>query len=449
MEVNHALEPETLTSADGVTFRLLVSRLEGTKQLAMYSLPLVIRRCLVLFVVVMVHNGHAIELTDVAALLSYRPDEAAQSKLLSRKVEAGQEPWSIQKVERARGDLIIESQELVISKLPAVSGRVLSPQALLAFVRRNLSMFLEGENVKFGPITEEDGTLWQTDNPTHAAIEITATQGADTRQSAWLITGQKRDEWLMSSLQVGGATISRNPFSGNRSVGVKSALPMEGCILYTRATLRAYDAPSPTEERALADQSVELWKKLFARIKVWVESNGGAVVAGLGEQQSNLVPWIGVAKSLHTPRIAWQDLDGTWRSKDAAKRFAIVFRGLDAPCDFIERNKDGEEIRVQVPLQLVQGEPDKKGQAVTAYVIERSNEDPEVLAFYDFSSALVQDIIAKQPRPSKLVLKRVGDKLTGEWSGLAISRDAAGRLAEIKQPGDQPARTYEFAPEGP
>lgn len=391
----------------------------------------------------------AVEIAEWGELLSYRPDEAAQTRLLNRKVEAGQESWHIQKVERARGDLLLESQALVVTKLPAVNGKVLTPHGLLAFVRRNLSTFLEGEGVKFGQITDEDRQLWESDSPSNAVVELSSTQGVDMRQSAWLVTGVKRDEWLMTGVQVGGAESVKNPFSGNRKLGVTSALPMDGCILYTRATLRAYDAPSPTDERALADQSADLWKRIFARIKAWVETNGGAVVPGLGDSESVIVPWTGVAKSLHVPKIAWQDLDGMWRSKDPGKRFAVLFRGLDAPCEFIERNKDGEELRVQVPLQVVHGEKDKQGQPVATYVLERSNEDPEVLAFYDFSSALVQDIIASKPKPSRLILKRVGDKLTAEWLGLAISRDGAGRLAEIKQPGDQPGRSYEFAPEGP
>ncbi|MBL9116809.1 MAG: hypothetical protein JNJ83_17510 [Verrucomicrobiaceae bacterium] len=394
-------------------------------------------------------SASAVDIGDWGELLSYRPDEAAQTKLLNRKVEPGQDSWHIQKLERARGDVLLESQALVVTKLPAVGGKVLTPQGLLAFVRRNLSMFLDGEGVKFGPVTDEDRQHWETESPSNAVVELTSTQGIDNRQSAWLVTGVKRDEWLMTAVQVGGATPAKNPYSGNRKVGVASALPMEGCILYTRAALRAYDAPSPTDERALADQSSDLWKRLFSRIKVWVESNGGAVVPGLGDSESTIVPWLGVAKTLHVPKIAWQDLDGMWRSKDVGKRFAIVFRGLDAPCEFIERNKEGEELRVQIPLKVIHGEKDKQGQAVATYVLERSNEDPEVLSFYDFSAALVQDIIASKPKPSRLVLKRVGDKLTAEWLGIAISRDASGRLAEIKQPGDQPGRAYDFAPEGP
>ena len=224
---------------------------------------------------------------------------------------------------------------------------------------------------------------------------------------------------------------------------------MDGVILFSDATLRAFDAATPEAEKALAAQSAEMWRRIFGRIEAWIIQNGGAVVPNLIPQQSTIVPWISVAKSMHTPRVPWQDLDGMWRSKDAGKRFAIVFRGIDAPCDFIERNADGGEIRVQVPLQTLPGEKDKAGQPVATYIIERSNEEAEVLKFYKFSSQLITDIIAAKPKPSKLILRRVGDKLTGEWLGLAISRDGGGRLSGIKNPGDQPGRTYDFVADGP
>jgi hypothetical protein len=253
----------------------------------------------------------------------------------------------------------------------------------------------------------------------------------------------------MTSVQAGGKGSTRNPFSGNRVMGVMPALPLDGCVLYTRAAVRAYDAPTPNDEKALAAASADAWKHVFDRIKVWIEDHGGLTAPNLMGQASTLVPWAAVAKQLHTPRIPWQDLDGTWRSKDAGKRFTIVFRGLEAPCDFVERNKEGGEVRVQVALQAVQGEKDKQGQPVATYLLERSNEDPEVLRFYKFSAALVNDIIAAKPKPSKLILRRTGEKLVGEWQGLSISRDAAGRLSQIQNPGDQPGRTYEFAPDGP
>lgn len=394
-------------------------------------------------------TASATDIESWADLLSRRPDEAVQTRLLNRKVNAGEESWRIQKVERARGDLLLESTSLVVTKLPAVEGKVLTPHGLLAYVRRNFGSFTDGEGLKFGPVLQEDKDIWVNENPKSAVVEFTSTQGSDTRQSAWLVTDYSKEEWTVTSVQVGGKGTTPNPFSGNRAFGVRSALPLDGCVLYTSAALRAYDAATPDVEKALAAQSAEMWQKVFARIKVWIDSHGGASVAGLVGQQSSITPWAVVAKQLHTPKIAWQDLDGTWKSKDSGKRFQIVFRGLDAPCDFIERNKEGEEVRVQVSLQVVQGETDKQGQPVSTYIIERTNEDASVLRFYKFSNNLINDIIAAKPKPSRLILRRVGDKLTGEWQGLSISRDAGGRLSEIKNPGEQPGRTYDFAPEGP
>ncbi len=402
---------------------------------------------LALFVTSGAHAASTLEMW--ADLVSFRPDEASQSRLLNRSVAAGEESWHIQKIERARGDLVLEQTSMVVTKLPAVEEKVLTPQGLLAFLRSNLSLFIEGEGLKFGPVTAEDKQMWTNDNPLNSVIEFTPTQGADTRQSAWQVTDVKRDEWTLTSVQVGGKDTTRNPYSGNRRIGVQAALPLDGCIIYSNAAFRAYDAPTAEIEKTLAAQSALNWQRIFARVKVWVESHGGTVISGLTTQQSSLIPWGTVSKALHTPKVAWQDLDGTWRSKDAGKRFKIVFRGLEAPCDFIERNKDGEEVRMQVTPQIVHGEKDKQGQPVTTYVLERSNEDPEVLRFYKFSSTLANDIVNAHPKPSKLILRRKGEKLVGEWLGLAISRDAAGRLSELKNPGDQPGRLYDFTPEGP
>jgi hypothetical protein len=393
--------------------------------------------------------SNAADLSALASLLSFRPDEGAQSRLINRQVAAGEDPWHIQKVERARGELILESTALLVTKLPAVNDKVLSPQGLAAYIRRNMGQFLEGENIKYGPVTPEDTQLMSNDSAINAVVEFTATAGVDPRPSAWLVSEVRKEDWTLSSVQVGGKDMLPNPVSGNRRLGVRDAMPLDGTILYSDATLRAFDAATPDAEKALAAQSAEMWRRIFGRIEAWIVQNGGAVVSNLVPQQSAIVPWTSVAKAMHVPRVAWQDLDGTWRSKDAGKRFSIVFRGIDGPCDFIERNADGGEIRVQVPLQAIQGEKDKQGQPIATYVIERSNEEPEVLKFYKFSSQLITDIIAAKPKPSKLILRREGDKLTGEWLGLAISRDGGGRLSSIKNPGDQPGRTYEFVADGP
>jgi hypothetical protein len=393
--------------------------------------------------------SNAADLSALASLLSFRPDEGAQSRLINRPVAAGEDPWHIQKVERARGELILESTSLLVSKLPAVNDKVLSPHGLVAYVRHNMGQFMEGENIKFGPVTGEDTQLLSNESAVNAVVEFTATTGADPRQSAWLFSEVRKEDWTLSSVQVGGKDKLPNPFNGNRRFGVRDATPMDGTILYSDATVRAFDAPTPDAERALAAQSAEMWRRIFGRIEAWIIQNGGAVVPNLVPQQSTIVTWASVAKSMHVPHVAWQDLDGTWRSKDAGKRFSIVFRGIDAPCDFMERNADGGEIRVQVPLQAIQGEKDKQGQPIATYVIERSNEEPDVLKFYKFSAQVITDIIAANPKPSKLILRREGDKLTGEWLGLAISRDGGGRLSSIKNPGDQPGRTYEFVADGP
>ena len=154
---------------------------------------------------------NAADLSALASLLSFRPDETSQSRLINRQVAAGEDPWHIQKVERARGELILESTSLVVSKLPAVNDKVLSPHGLVGYIRRNMGQFLDGENIKYGPLTPEDTQLLSNDSSINAVVEFTATAGTDPRQSAWLFSEVRKEDWTLTSVQPGGKDKLPNP----------------------------------------------------------------------------------------------------------------------------------------------------------------------------------------------------------------------------------------------
>lgn len=323
--------------------------------------------------------------------------------------------------------------------MPAFGGKVVDSRGLLREVRQHFAEFFDPSQAAFAPIAKEDENALNSPNPVGAFVHITgpATGGKD---AAFVVGESTADHWVLTSLHSGKGV---NPFSGNREIGVTSALPLDGCIFYSRATVRAAEAGTPEEEKALAAQSLALWQGVFARIKALIEKNGGAIVDGVEPPVSTFVSWNDVAKTMHQPKVPWQDMDGLWQSTDKEKRFAIQFHGLSSPAEFIERNRKGKELRVPVPVQVV---PGAKG--AVNYVLERPNDNKEVLTFYEFGASLQNDIIASTPKPSKLVLSRNGDKMKAEWFGLTISRDAAGRLAGIKQPGAIKGRIYEFKPEG-
>ncbi|MDB6140741.1 MAG: repeat-containing protein [Verrucomicrobiaceae bacterium] len=381
----------------------------------------------------------ATSLSDWSTLVSFRPDPALQSKLQSKPAEADAGNWSIQKIERSRGELLLESTSLVVTKMPAFGGKVVDSRGLLREVRQHLAEFFDPAQATFAAASPEDQAALNAPNPAGAIVHV----AGKNKDAAYLLGEATPDHVVWTSLHGAKLGMGINPFSGNRELGVNSALPLDGCVLYSRAALRATEAATPEEEKALAAQSLALWQGVFQNIRAFVEKNGGAVVDGLEPPVSTLVAWNDVAKTFHQPKIPWQDMDGLWQSTDKEKRFAIQFRGLSAPCEFIERNRKGKELRVPVPIQVV---PGAKG--VTTYVLERPNDSKDVLSFYEFNPTLQNDIINSMPKPSKLVLTRLGDKLKGEWYGLTISRDAAGRLATTKQPGVVKARLYEFKPEG-
>ena len=413
-----------------------------TSSIASRRLRSVFHRGFIAGVIGLASGVHAASLADWSTLVSFRPDPALQGRLQGRHVEADAAAWSVQKIERSRGELLLESTSLVVTKMPALGGKVLDSRGLLREVREHLAEFFDSTQAVLSPVSKEDEAALKSPSPAGAAVQLTG-PAVGGKEAAYLIGESNADHFVLTSLQGGKAGAGANPYSGNREIGVTSALPLDGCVLYSQAALRAAEAGTAAEEKALAAQSLSLWLGVFGRIQAFIEKNGGAVVEGLEPPVSTLVNWNDVAKTFHQPKVPWQDMDGLWLSTDKEKRFAIQFRGLGAPAEFIERNRKGKELRVPVTIQIV---PGPKG--VTSYVFERPNDSKEVLSFYDFGQLLQNDIIASMPKPSKMVLTRSGDKLKAEWFGLTISRDAAGRLAVSKQPAVVKPRPYEFKPEG-
>ncbi len=387
--------------------------------------------------------GRAVTLSDWSSLVSFRPDPALQGKIQSRQADPEAGPWSIQKIERSRGELLLQSTALVVTKMPAFNGKVVDSRGLLSHVRQHLADFFDPALANYGPVSPDDQAALSSPNPAGAMVHVTYKVEGGGRDAAFLVAESTADHITWTSLHGGKASLSNNLYSGNRELGVETALPLEGCVLYCRAAMRAAEAGTPQEEKALAGQSQTLWLNVFQNIRAFIENSGGAVVDDLEPPINTLVKWNDVAKTFHQPKIPWQDMDGLWSSTDKEKRFSIQFHGLSSPAEFIERNRKGKELRVPVMVQIV---PGAKG--VSTYVLERPNDSKDVLTFYDFGALLQGDIIASKPKPSRLVLTRNGEKLKAEWYGLTISRDAGGRLATTKQPGVVKARIYEFKPDG-
>ena len=124
-------------------------------------------------------------------------------------------------------------------------------------------------------------------------------------------------------------------------------------------------------------------------------------------------------------------LDGHWESTDTTRRFRLEI--AKDTCMWIERSATATELKRTVKLEA----------AADGMRISRPN-DPEVLTFLGFQPTLRGEILQKQPKPSFMVLTRQNDTLKGLWSGIVAIKDNKGHLQELKQPGQTPAKEFDF-----
>ncbi len=373
-------------------------------------------------------------LTPWLRATSFRPDAELQQKLQSLPVEEGSKRWQFSRIERGRGDLVLQSGGLVVTKLPAVEGHVLNSRELLAHLRIHLAELGEPSQAQFSLVNETDKAVWETSNPVGVLLKLTAAGLPEIRCALTEVTPER---WTLSLLtQEGPARV--DGLAGNVQFTVSPASPMDGCIIEVRATLRSTAAPTREDEQKLADAAQAVWTRLSDRLSQFVEGNNGACIAELIGSNSRMVPWELVAKAFHQPTVGWIALEGTWASTDKDKRFRIEFHS-DGTCDLIEYNRARQECRVTVPLKPA---PDPKD----GFILERPNDNRDTLAFLGFNIATQTAIIEKMPEPSTLTILRDGEKITAKWSGLAISTAPGGVLAGITQPSKGKSKSFEFVP---
>jgi len=364
---------------------------------------------------------------------SFRPDAETQQKLASVAPNAEGKRWQFARVERSRGDLILQSSGLVVTKLPAVQGHVFSSRELLAYLRLHLPEFAEPGQAQFALLNEADKPNWETTTGLGTLLTLT-TPGLP--QTHCVLTENSSDRWTLSFIQPEGAA-SAEALAGNIQFTVSQATPLDGTIIELRAALRASAAPTREDEQKLADAAQAAWTNLMDKVRLFVEGNNGACIPELLGSTSRMVPWDLVAKAFHQPSSGWIALEGNWASTDADKRFRIEFHS-DGTCDLIEFNRKREELRVNVPIKNA---PDPKD----GFALERPNDNKDTLAFFGFNPAVQDGIIEKMPEPSTLTLIREGEKLTAKWLGLAISTSVGGSVS-ITQPSKGKPKFFEFVP---
>lgn len=112
-------------------------------------------------------------------------------------------------------------------------------------------------------------------------------------------------------------------------------------------------------------------------------------------------------------------LGGTWQSTDERRRWKLTF--ANGACTWVERNSSGATLSRNV-YPFISG---------SQYRIERAN-DGEVLTFLGARANVREQILARSPGPSFMLLARSGGAVTAEWRGLWWSVDTHGNLDRLE-----------------
>lgn len=124
---------------------------------------------------------------------------------------------------------------------------------------------------------------------------------------------------------------------------------------------------------------------------------------------------------------------GNWNSGDPSTRFTLNISPA-GKVDWTERNPEtGRQLTKPVTLAM---------NADGTARVERAN-DAAVLQMQGFSTVIPQ-ILAAGPKPSFMKLRREDARMSGEWNGIVVIKDPKGQFSQIRQPGTNPAKQFDF-----
>ena len=141
-------------------------------------------------------------------------------------------------------------------------------------------------------------------------------------------------------------------------------------------------------------------------------------------------------RSIDTTVTLTDGIAGKWESTDADKRFLLEITGSSVK--WTERGTPNTTPRATLTRTAALSTSGGKLR------IERPN-DADVLAFLGFQPQSLRDaIVARNPRPSFIVLSRAAHSLAAEWNGLIVTKNPDGTLKEVIHPGVRPPRAFTF-----
>lgn len=136
-------------------------------------------------------------------------------------------------------------------------------------------------------------------------------------------------------------------------------------------------------------------------------------------------PTIGITTG---PKNLLPPLSGKWRD---GSRWELEF---SSQTQAIWREyRGGKSLSKTVPVEAL------PSQGWNVFRINRTN-DRDVLGFH--GCTVINEVLAKNPEPSFMQLTVTPDSISSRWHGLSWALHPNGSLKSIKQPSQQPGRTY-------
>lgn len=202
---------------------------------------------------------------------------------------------SIPRLRDAYGDINLDYYGVRISKLPSMHGKQLTPEVMLAHIRRNFNSFVDTNNSSFPPLDNRiDKPRWESDEPLGAVINIQIHALGGIDQGLVVCSRAEPRLWIFTTAH--GVPQGYHPVTGNRMWGIRE--DGDSWILFTRGADRA------TQFVDWAANIVDLvwhgaealWLGFQARVKEFVNANYGSAV--IIQPESRRWPWAQIQSQL-------------------------------------------------------------------------------------------------------------------------------------------------------
>lgn len=237
------------------------------------------------------------------------------------------------------------------------------------------------------------------------------------------------------------------------SLNLSSGIKEECFGFYPKSDLKAFDGPGVVSNEfqrpAIQNVSTSLVHKIdestrsaiYAEIRKWAGTDYKLLINNCMDFSLAIATAAGLKTNRQAATIPTEFVDGmkklywslSWGSRDPNTRFRLVING---------QNVEWTEVHPE-SHQTIKANVTLKTSADGSSLIERPNS-ADVLQGSGYNVSIISSIIAANPRPSFMKLRRQGRTISAEWNGLIVLKDNAGRFSGLKQPGSNPSKHFDF-----